>query len=59
MTMPLLTSARRVIVMALGKSKASVMHEALTREDSMLPIALVLRRAGESLVLLDEEAATV
>lgn len=59
MTLPLLTSARCVIVMALGKSKAAVMHEALTREDSTLPISLVLRRAQQSLVLLDEEAATV
>ncbi len=59
MTLPLLTSARCVIVMALGKSKAAVMHEALTREDSMLPISLILRRAPRALVLLDEEAATV
>jgi 6-phosphogluconolactonase len=59
MTLPLLTSAQRLIVMALGKSKAAVMHEALTREGSMLPISLVLRRAQSTLVLLDEEAATV
>jgi 6-phosphogluconolactonase len=57
-TLPLLTSAQRVIVMALGTSKAAVMHEALTREDSMLPISLVLRRAQQSLVLLDEEAGS-
>jgi 6-phosphogluconolactonase len=56
MTLPLLTSAERVIVMALGASKAAVMHEALTREDSMLPISIVLRRARQSLVLLGEEA---
>ena len=59
MTLPLLTSAPRVIVMALGKSKVAVMHEALTREDSILPISLVLRRAEQSLVLMDEEGATV
>jgi 6-phosphogluconolactonase len=59
MTLPLLTSARHVIVMALGKSKAAVIHQALTREDSTLPISLVLQRAQHSLVLLDEEAATV
>lgn len=59
MTLPLLTGAQRLIVMALGKSKAAVMHEALTREDSMLPVSLVLRRAQRSLVLLDEDAATV
>jgi 6-phosphogluconolactonase len=59
MTLPLLTSAGRVIVMALGTSKAAVMQEALTSEDSMLPISLVLRRAQQSLVLLDEDAARV
>jgi 6-phosphogluconolactonase len=59
LTLPLLTSADRVIVMALGASKAGVMHEALTREDSMLPISLVLRRAEHTLVLLDEDAARV
>jgi 6-phosphogluconolactonase len=59
MTLPLLTSARRVIVMALGTSKAAVMHEALTREDSMLPISLALRRAQQSLVLLDEDAGSL
>ena len=59
MTLPLLTSADRVIVMAVGTSKAGVMHEALTHEDSMLPISLVLRRAEQALVLLDEDAARV
>ena len=57
MTLPLLTGAERVIVLTLGSAKKAVMHEALTQEDSMLPIALVLRRAPHALVLLDEEAA--
>jgi 6-phosphogluconolactonase len=56
MTLPILTSAERVIVMALGESKAAVMHEALTREDSLLPVSLVLQRSGRTLVLLDQQA---
>jgi 6-phosphogluconolactonase len=59
LTLRSLFGARHLIVMALGKSKAAVMHEALTREDSMLPISLVLRRAPSSLVLLDEEAGSL
>ncbi|HZM95957.1 MAG TPA: 6-phosphogluconolactonase [Vicinamibacterales bacterium] len=56
MTLPVLTSAERVIVMALGESKAAVMHEALTQDHSRLPVSLVLQRAARSLVLLDDEA---
>jgi len=56
LTLPILVSAERVIVMALGDSKAAVMHEALTRTESSLPVSLVLQRATRALVLLDEEA---
>lgn len=56
LTLPMLTGAERVIVMALGESKAAVMQEALERTDSPLPVSLVLRRASRALVLLDEEA---
>jgi len=56
LTLPVIASAERVVVMALGQSKAAVMHEALTREDSSLPVSLVLQRASRPLVLLDEEA---
>jgi len=56
LTLPILTSADRVIVMALGESKAAVMHEALTQEDSVLPVSLVLQHSARSLVLLDEHA---
>ena len=56
LTMPMLTSAERVIVMALGESKAAVIQEALERKDSSLPVSLVLRRAARPLVLLDEDA---
>ena len=56
LTLPMLTSAERVIVMALGESKAAVMPEALRPKDAQLPVSLVLRRAQRPLVLLDEEA---
>ncbi len=52
----MLTSAERVIVMALGESKAAIMREALRQKDAQLPVSLVLRRAQRPLVLLDEEA---
>jgi 6-phosphogluconolactonase len=56
LTLPVLTSSKCVIVMALGGSKAAVMREALTQQDSQLPVSLVLQRSPRSLVLLDEEA---
>jgi 6-phosphogluconolactonase len=58
LTLPMLTSAERVIVMALGESKAGVMQEAIERKDSSLPVSLLLRRASRALVLLDEEAGS-
>ena len=56
LTLPVLTGAERVIVMALGKSKAAVMRDALKQKNPELPVSLVLRRAQRPLVLLDEEA---
>jgi 6-phosphogluconolactonase len=58
LSMPLLTSAERVIVMALGDSKAAVMKEAIEQSDSPLPVSLVLRRTSRALVLLDEAAGS-
>lgn len=58
LSLPLLVSAERVIVMALGNSKAAVMQEALEQEDSPLPVSLVLRRASRALVLLDDAAGS-
>jgi 6-phosphogluconolactonase len=58
LTLPLLTGAGRVIVMALGDSKAPVMQEAIERADSSLPVSLVLRSAHRALVLLDEDAGS-
>jgi len=56
LTLPLLTSAERVVVMALGKSKTAVMREALSTRESTLPVSLVLQRARRSLVLMDRDA---
>jgi 6-phosphogluconolactonase/glucosamine-6-phosphate isomerase/deaminase len=44
--------------MALGEPKAAAIHEAIEHRDSPLPMALVLRRAARSLVLVDEGAAS-
>jgi 6-phosphogluconolactonase len=57
LTLPVLASAARVVVMAFGESKAAVIREALGRDDSELPVALTLRRAKRPLILVDEEAA--
>jgi len=58
LTLPLLAGAERVVVMAFGEPKAAAIHEAIEQRDSPLPMALVLRRAGRSLVLVDEGAAS-
>jgi 6-phosphogluconolactonase len=62
LTLPVLVSARRSVVAALGKSKARVIydalgHAALERDESALPVALVLRQSERVLLLLDPEAA--
>jgi 6-phosphogluconolactonase len=56
LTLPVLGGAGRVIVMAIGESKADVMREAILRADSSLPVSLVLQRSRQALVLLDEGA---
>lgn len=57
MTLPAIASARRVVVAAFGESKAAVLGEALSRNDSPLPVALVLRRADRPLLVADPAAA--
>jgi len=57
LTLPILTGARRVVVMAFGESKSAAIREAVSIDQSVLPLALVLRRAARVLVLLDESAA--
>jgi len=51
--------AERVVVMALGESKAAVVQEAMEADDSTLPLSLVLRRTRRPLVLLDYGAASL
>jgi 6-phosphogluconolactonase len=57
LTLPVLVAAARVVVAAFGESKAPALGEALTQEDSLLPVALVLRQAGRSLLVADHAAA--
>jgi len=57
LTLRVLTSARRDIVAALGKSKAAALRNGLEGHDSGLPIASVLHRSGRVLLLLDPDAA--
>jgi 6-phosphogluconolactonase len=57
LTLPALTSADLVVVVALGGAKAAPICEALDDPESSLPVALVVRRARRLLCLLDEPAA--
>jgi 6-phosphogluconolactonase len=58
LTLPVLAGAERVVVMAMGESKAAAMQESIERPDSSLPLARMLQRAERSLVLVDEAAAS-
>jgi 6-phosphogluconolactonase len=57
LTLPVLTSARRSVVAALGKSKAAALRDGLEGHDAGLPIAAVLHRSARLLLLLDPDAA--
>jgi 6-phosphogluconolactonase len=57
LTLAALAAARLLVVGAFGAGKAAVVREALKDENSSLPLALALRRATRSLVLLDPGAA--
>jgi 6-phosphogluconolactonase len=59
LTMPVLCSAGRVIVAALGESKAAALRDALERADSNLPVAIVARRSARPLFLVDAAAASL
>jgi 6-phosphogluconolactonase/glucosamine-6-phosphate isomerase/deaminase len=52
-----LARAGRVVIAALGASKAPVMRDALHGTGADTPVAALLRAAPSSLVLLDREAA--
>ena len=55
-TLPVLTSARRVVIAAFGASKAEAIREALDEPDSPLPVARVARDAARVVFLLDPAA---
>lgn len=59
LTLPVLTGARRVVAAALGRSKGRAIHDALEHHQSMLPVALVLRRSPRPLLLLDAKPQSV
>ena len=56
LTLPILASVRRVIVVAFGATKADALATALKDEASRLPVAQLLRRAPSSLGLADTGA---
>jgi 6-phosphogluconolactonase len=56
LTLPILSGARRVILVAFGPSKSSALAEAIEREASRLPVAQLLRLAPAPLVLADAPA---
>ena len=57
LSLPVITAARRVAIVAFGEPKANIMSAALTDEASPLPVARVVREAARCLVLLDRAAA--
>ena len=59
MTLEVLCGAARVIVSALGRSKAAPVREALEDGDCDTPVAELLRSAPSALLLLDHEAARI
>jgi 6-phosphogluconolactonase len=59
LTLPVVTGAHGVVVVALGRGKAEVIREAIEDAGSALPVALVAREARRTLFLLDPEAASL
>jgi 6-phosphogluconolactonase len=57
LTLPVVTGADLVVVVALGGGKAEVIRAAIEDAESALPVALVARQAGRTTFLLDPEAA--
>jgi 6-phosphogluconolactonase len=57
LTLPVLWEAAVVVVAALGEAKAAVLREALEDPSSPLPVALAMRGARRTVVLLDPPAA--
>ena len=59
LTLPVVTGADRVVVVALGRGKAEIIRAAIEDAGSALPVALVARQGRGTLFLLDPEAATL
>ena len=59
LTLPVVTGADQVAVVALGRGKAEVIRAAVEDPGSPLPVALVAREARRTLFLLDPEAASL
>jgi 6-phosphogluconolactonase len=57
LSLEVLAASRAVVVAAFGSAKAAAVQDALRNPDSILPVALLLRRAARAMVLLDEDAA--
>jgi 6-phosphogluconolactonase len=58
LTLPVLEAARRVLFLAAGAEKASILAEVLcSHPDPPLPVQMVKPREGERLFLIDEAAA--
>jgi 6-phosphogluconolactonase len=57
LTLPVVTGAELVAVVALGRGKAEIIRSAIEDPGSTLPVALVARQARRALFLLDLEAA--
>ncbi len=58
LTLPVLAGARQVVVGAFGTAKAPALAAALADDASPLPVALLLRSAARSMLLLDSAAAS-
>lgn len=59
LTLPVLWEAAVVVVAALGEAKAAVLREALEEPSSPLPVALAMRGARRTVVLLDPPSASL
>jgi 6-phosphogluconolactonase len=57
LTLPAVTGADLVVVVALGPGKAEIVRSALEDSGSALPVALVAQRSRQTLFLLDAGAA--
>ena len=58
LSLPVLTRAARVVVVAFGRSKSQVLREALSDPASTLPVARIAREAPGCLFLLDRDAGS-